>query len=84
MKETCSCRNFVQSGAFIAAVCAASSAAPSFAQASISEEPSPIHLGLASYTFRDFSREHLIRFMKQLNAAALNAKNVKDHLPEDP
>jgi sugar phosphate isomerase/epimerase len=41
-------------------------------------------LGLASYTFRNFSRAQLIGFMKQLNVLALNAKDVKDHLPMDP
>ena len=47
------------------------------------DEPSPIRLGLASYTFRTFSREQLIGFMKQLDVFALNAKDVKDHLPMD-
>src|SRR5580692_299782 len=46
-------------------------------------EASPICLGLASYTFRNFSRAQLIAFMKQLNVFALNAKDVKDHLPAD-
>jgi sugar phosphate isomerase/epimerase len=40
-------------------------------------------LGLASYTFRNFARVQLIGFMKQLNIFALNAKDVKDHLPMD-
>jgi sugar phosphate isomerase/epimerase len=48
------------------------------------EEASPIRLGLASYTFRDFTRAQLIGFMKQLKVSALNAKHVKDHLPLDP
>ncbi len=43
-----------------------------------------MRLGLASYTFRNFSRTQLISFMKQLNVLALNAKDVKDHLPMDP
>jgi sugar phosphate isomerase/epimerase len=46
-------------------------------------QPSPIKLGLASYTFRNFSRAQLIGFMKQLGVLALNAKDVKDHLPTD-
>ena len=46
--------------------------------------PSPIKLGLASYTFRNFTRAQLIGYMKQLNVFALNAKDVKDHLPMDP
>ena len=45
---------------------------------------SPIRLGVASYTFRNFNRSQLIAFMKQLNVLALNAKDVKDHLPTDP
>ena len=45
------------------------------------DEASPIRLGLASYTFRNFSRAQMIGFMKQLNVFALNAKDVKDHLP---
>ena len=45
---------------------------------------SPVHLGLASYTFRDFTRAQLIAFMQQLQISALNAKDVKDHLPNDP
>jgi sugar phosphate isomerase/epimerase len=43
-----------------------------------------IKLGLASYTFREFSRAQVIAYMKQLNLTALNAKDVKDHLPMDP
>src|ERR1035441_8207072 len=85
MKQSFSRRNFVQSGALLAAACAASSAVPSLAEASApAGKPSPIHLGLASYTFRNFSRAQLIGFMKQLNVIGLNAKDVKDHLPMDP
>jgi sugar phosphate isomerase/epimerase len=47
-------------------------------------KPSPIKLGLASYTFRNFSRAQMIGYMKQLNISGLNAKDVKDHLPTDP
>ena len=46
--------------------------------------PSPIKLGLASYTFRNFSRAQMITWMKQLNLTGLNAKDTKDHLPMDP
>jgi len=45
---------------------------------------SPIKLGLASYTFRNFSRAQMIGYMKQLEVSGLNAKDVKDHLPTDP
>jgi sugar phosphate isomerase/epimerase len=44
----------------------------------------PIRLGLASYTFRNFDRAQLIGFMKTLHIDALNAKDVKNHLPVDP
>jgi sugar phosphate isomerase/epimerase len=85
MKHTFSRRSFVQSGALVAAACAASKAVPTFAEATpASGKPSPIHLGLASYTFRNFNRTQLIGFMKQLNLTSLNAKDVKDHLPMDP
>jgi hypothetical protein len=45
---------------------------------------SPVKLGLASYTFRNFSRAQLIGFMKQLSVSDLNPKDTKDHLPMDP
>jgi hypothetical protein len=44
----------------------------------------PVRLGLASYTFRNFTRAQLVGFMKQLNVSDLNAKDAKDHLPMDP
>jgi sugar phosphate isomerase/epimerase len=85
MKQTLSRRTFVQSGALIAAACATSGTIPSFAQPSTADgKLSPVHLGLASYTFRNFTRAQLISFMKQLNITDLNAKDVKDHLPMDP
>jgi len=84
MKSTLSRRSFVQSGALIAAACAAPSTLPAFADPSqATGKPSPVHLGLASYTFRNFTRAQMIGFMKQLNVTALNAKDVKDHLPMD-
>ena len=85
MKSALSRRSFVQSSALIAAACAAPRAVPAFAEASqATGKPSPVHLGLASYTFRNFTRVQMIGFMKQLNLTALNAKDVKDHLPMDP
>jgi sugar phosphate isomerase/epimerase len=82
MKTILTRRNFVRAGAFAAAGCAVSSALPA-AQAAV-DPASPVHLGLTSYTFRNFDRAQLIGFMKQLNVVALNAKDVKDHLPTDP
>lgn len=85
MKQSLSRRGFIQSSALLAAACAASAVAPSLAEASpASLTLAPVHLGLASYTFRNFTRAQLIGFMKQLNVNALNAKNVKDHLPMEP
>ena len=69
----------------MAAACAAPAEMLSLAQRTSSpDEALPIRLGLASYTFRNFSRAQVISFMKQLNVFALNAKDVKDHLPMDP
>jgi sugar phosphate isomerase/epimerase len=85
MKNSFSRRDFVRSGAVAAAAFAASSDV--FAQAQgrpTAAEASQVRLGLASYTFRNFPRAQLIGFMKQLNVFALNAKDVKDHLPLDP
>jgi sugar phosphate isomerase/epimerase len=84
-KVAVSRRDFVRSGAAVAAASIASKNVLGLAQAQASaDETSPIRLGLASYTFRNFSRAQLIGFMKQLNVSELNAKDVKDHLPVDP
>lgn len=85
MNNTLSRRRFIVTGATVAAACAVSRAVPAFAQPTTeSGSPSPIRLGLASYTFRNFTRAQLIGYMKQLNVNALNAKDTKDHLPMDP
>ena len=85
MKNTFSRRNFVRSGALVAAAFAASGQRLRVgAGTSIRERSVADSLGLASYTFRNFSRAQMIGFMKQLNVLALNAKDVKDHLPMDP
>jgi len=84
MKSTYSRRNFLRSGALAAGVFTATGDVLALAQERPSaKNPSPIRLGLASYTFRNFSRAQMIGFMKQLNVFALNAKDVKDHLPAD-
>jgi len=77
-------RDFVRSSALVVSA----SAAPSNLFAVTDEPPStneasPIRLGLASYTFRNFSRAQMIGFVKQVNVFALNAKDVKGHLPMD-
>jgi sugar phosphate isomerase/epimerase len=85
MKRDLSRRSFLGIGATAAAAMftpimpsAAASRMPA------TSRPSPIKLGLASYTFRNFSRAQTIVYMKQLNVSGLNAKDVKDHLPSDP
>jgi sugar phosphate isomerase/epimerase len=78
-------RSFLRSSALIVAASAASPAFPAHAEPEKPERetgaPTPIQLGIASYSFRNFSRAQLISYLKQLNIAELNAKDVKDHLP---
>jgi sugar phosphate isomerase/epimerase len=77
-------RNFVR-GATLATAALSFPFGSIFAQdKSAINDSLPIRLGLASYTFRNFNRAQLIGFMKQLNVFALNAKDVKDHLPMSP
>jgi len=84
IKNTFSRRIFVRSGALVAAAFAASNEVFALAAGRPSApEGSPIRLGLASYTFRNFSRAQMIGFLKQLSVLELNAKDVKDHLPAD-
>jgi sugar phosphate isomerase/epimerase len=84
-KNAVSRRDFIRSGALVGATIAAPTGllAPLHARPA-AEKASPIQLGLASYTFRNFPRAQMIGFMKQLNVFELNAKDVKDHLPMDP
>jgi sugar phosphate isomerase/epimerase len=85
MKNALSRRDFVCSGARVAAAFVVMKDPFALAlQRPAAEVSSPVRLGLASYTFRNFSRAQLIGFMKQLHVFALNAKDVNDHLPADP
>src|SRR5713226_4000353 len=84
MKTIYSRRDFVRAGALAGAAFAASSDVFALAQEHASSDESPIRLGIASYTFRNFGRAQMIGFLKQLNVLALNAKDVKDHLPMEP
>jgi sugar phosphate isomerase/epimerase len=76
-------RAFLRSGAALAAAgCLPTGAA--FALASPTEapgKPSPIRLGLASYTLRTLTRAQVIAAMKDLRLTLLNCKDAKDHLP---
>src|SRR5258708_11452096 len=85
MRNTLSRRDFARAGA-IAAVAPAAAPGDVFAltQQHVPAADSPIRFGVASYTFRNFTRAQMIAFLKQLNVLALNAKDVKDHLPTDP
>lgn len=78
-------RRFVQAGALVAgAPMLAGVAEAQRTPRAESGAAAPVKLGLASYTFREFTRAQLIGFMKQLRVTGLNAKDVKDHLPMDP
>src|SRR5215475_9299100 len=83
MNMNVSRRHLLRSGA----IAGAAASLPGFSFAAPSQEtgkPSPIHFGIASYTFRSFSRAQVVGFMKQLGMHDLNVKDVKDHLPTDP
>lgn len=82
MKNDLCRRTFLRSAALAAAAVAAP-AMPAEPHAE-SGGSAPIHLGLASYTFREFMRSQLIEWMRELRITGLNAKDVKDHLPMDP
>jgi len=78
-------RNFVRSSALLAAASTLPFARGASGQLTkAGGKPSPIKLGLASYTFRNFARAQMIAWMKQLNITSLNPKDAKDHLPMDP
>jgi len=85
MKTLVSRRGFVQSSALLAAYCAVPRDASALSQpAQASGKPSPIHLGIATYTFRNFARAQMIADLKQLGVTQINCKDVKDHLPMGP
>jgi sugar phosphate isomerase/epimerase len=85
MRKNFSRRNFIKSGALLGVACAVPGTTRAFAEPSPEKgKPIPLQLGLASYTFRNFTRAQMIGFMKQLNLTDLNVKDTKDHLPMDP
>jgi len=84
MKNILSRRDFARSGALAAAAFATRSDVFELTPQRPPDDELPIRFGVASYTFRNFTRAQMIAFLKQLNVLALNAKDVKDHLPPDP
>lgn len=80
MQSSLSRRDILRTGTLAAAtVCL-----PRLAHSALEKVAVSIRPGIASYTFRSFNRAQLIQFMQQLKVDALNAKDVKDHLPMDP
>jgi sugar phosphate isomerase/epimerase len=77
-------RDFLRSTALTTAYAFGSSSFALAMRAPSGKGASPIRLGLASYTFRNFSRAQMIGYMKELNLTDLNTKDTKDHLPTDP
>ncbi len=43
-----------------------------------------IRLGVASYSFHKFERQHVLGFLKELACTRINSKDVLDHLPMTP
>lgn len=90
MDYTSSRRSFLRTGIRAGAFASAATYLPPFSHAAFAPKTEStagapaVQLGLASYTFRNFDRKQVIGFMKQLNLANLNAKDVKDHLPMTP
>ena len=91
MKQEFSRRNFIRTAALAgvavsgpATLSAAAELSATADPREASGKPLPIKLGVASYTFREFSRAQMIGYLKQLNVSDLNTKDVKDHLPTDP
>ena len=75
-------RGFVQRGALLSASLATPLMRRAFAQTRMALPPSPVKLGIASYTFRKFDSAKLIDAMKELRTPYLNVKDV--HLPMEP
>lgn len=83
MNKNVSRRDFLQSGALVAAGAAVARSASAASPSEETGKPCPIQLGIATYTFRNFTRDKMIGFLKDLRISEINAKDVKDHLPTD-
>ena len=76
-------REFVRTGTAVATLGASASAFSLLKTPSVSAAEPGIRLGIASYTFRNFTRAQMIPFLKQLGVTDVNLKDTKDHLPMD-
>lgn len=65
-----------------ATLAAASAYTPAFSQKTPASGPSPVRLGVASYSLRTFDPPRVIDAMKQLRTPLLNVKDI--HLPMTP
>lgn len=77
-------RSFLKAGAIVAGVTSTGLVSPVFGRGAADVSGPGFGLGVASYTFRNFTRAQTIEFLKKLQVAELNAKDTKDHLPADP
>ncbi len=77
-------RDFVRTGTTVAALGASASALSFLKLPTVAAAEPAIRLGIASYTFRNFTRAQMLVFLKQLGVTDLNLKDTKDHLPMDP
>jgi sugar phosphate isomerase/epimerase len=77
-------REFVRTGAAIAALGSSAATFSLLSPPPASAAELPIRLGIASYTFRAFTRAQMLPFLKQLGVTDVNLKDTKDHLPMDP
>lgn len=74
-------RTFLRTSALAGAACAAAPAVSFAEPKAASGAPSPVKLGIATYTFRNFTREKMIPWLKELKVTSINCKDTKDHLP---
>lgn len=77
-------RNFVRSTAAAAIGYPMLSGLTAGALTEAAKGEPPIRMGIASYTFRNFTRAQMIQFLKELKITGINLKDTKDHLPMAP
>ncbi len=82
MNLSISRRDLLRGGTLLTASAFLSKTPTAMASDSQPASTSPIRLGIASYTFRNFDQAHLIDFMKELKTPYLNVKEM--HLPMTP